>query len=329
MVAFCLVMAIAATWGAPTRSVSAALSEPTAPKPITEHQNDTCNAIVTQVLEALGEACDKVQRNGACYGNNEVTTEPVTQAVPLKFDAVGDKAPVQIIKSLSTSPMNVENGTWGVSLLKLQADLPDTIPGQNVTFVVYGETSIKNTTGDMKAFYLTSGLGIPECKTIPSDGVIVRSPKGFRVTFTVNGVQVSIASTIRLRATAFKAMEIDLVEGHAWITTLAGTQAMEAGQSVSVTLGGPSGMDAVGAPSAPYSTPVDPTLLSMINSLEQLEVFAGTDPALIPGAGDPLSEVIDDGTGTKDGKGKGRQNQGKGQGKGKAPVRETENNGKK
>lgn len=325
MVAFCLV--IAATWGAPTRSVSAALDEPTAPKPITAQQNETCNAIVTQVLEALGEACDKVQRNGACYGNDEVTAEPVTQTVPLKFDAVGDKAPVQIIKNLSTSPMNVEDGTWGVSLLKLQADLPDTMPGQNVTFVVYGETSIKNTTGDMKAFYLTSGLGIPECKAIPSDGVIVRSPKGFRVTFTVNGVQISIASTIRLRATAFKAMEIDLVEGHAWVTTLAGAQTLESGQSVSVILGGLTGMDAVSAPSAPYPTPPDPTLLAMVNSLEQLEVFAGTDLALVPG--DP-SEVIDDGVDGKDEQGKAKQNKGKAIGKGKVPPgKGNENSGKK
>src|SRR5262249_53244372 len=128
-------------------------------------------------------------------------------------------------------------------------------PGQNVTFLVYGDTSINNASGDMQVFYFSSGLGQPVCTQIPIDGILVQSPNHTQVSFTANGVNVTIASTIFMRATPNGSMEIELIEGHARVTTFLGTQILTPGQIVSIPLGGASGLEAVGAPTEPSVAP--------------------------------------------------------------------------
>jgi hypothetical protein len=160
---------------------------------------ETCAQILTRAFQNLQSTCTDIRRNSACYGNNQVKAEPNVGAA-LKFDTAGDRAPIHIIRTLNTSPLDVNAGTWGLSLLKLQANLPDTLPGQNVTFLVFGDTSVENASGDMQSFYFTSGLGNLNCNEAPRDGIVVRSPQHTEVSFTANGVKITIASTIVLRA---------------------------------------------------------------------------------------------------------------------------------
>src|SRR5215510_1544993 len=163
-------------------------------------QQAECQTIVTHALDVLQDACSVLDRNKACYGNNKITTVFNNDAV-LKFQTPGDQVPIKAIKTLVTQKLDVSTGTWGLSLLKLQADLPDTMPGQNVTFLVYGDTSIDNASGDMQVFYFSSGLGQPTCTQLKADGILVQSPNHTQVSFTANGVTVTIASTIFMRAT--------------------------------------------------------------------------------------------------------------------------------
>jgi hypothetical protein len=187
---------------------------------------------------------------------------------------LGDKAPIQVIKTLKTSPLDVKRGTWGISLLKLQANLPNTLPGQSVTFLVFGDTAIQNASGNMQTFYFSSGLGYPECKDVPRDGILVRSPNHTEVTFTANGVQITIASTVMLHATKNGSLEIRLIEGRARVTTASGTQTMQPGQVIRVPLGGSTGLEAVGAPSVPipYSIELPLSVLAL-----RIQPFSGSD----------------------------------------------------
>ena len=111
-------------------------------------------------------------------------------------------------------PLNRQTGTWGLSLLKLQANLPDTNPGQNVTFLVFGDTSVDNVSGDMQTFYFSSTLGTPSCNELPADGIVVRSPNHVQVSFKANGVDITIASTIVMQAVRKGPMSVTLIEGH-------------------------------------------------------------------------------------------------------------------
>jgi hypothetical protein len=219
----------------------------------------TCEEILTRAMQSVQSTCNDVSRNNACYGSNQVKAEPNGGAA-LKFDVVGDRAPIRNIRTMVTSPLNVETGTWGLSLLKLQANLPDTLPGQNVTFLVFGNTSVENVSGDMQSFYFTTGIGNLSCKTVPKDAIVVRSPQHTEITFTANGVQITIASTIVLRAERNKSMSVELVEGSAKLTAAGKSQTLKPGQVSTVTLGGVNGLTATDAPSTPSAAASDAAL---------------------------------------------------------------------
>jgi len=240
----------------------------------------SCEAILTQALAVLQNSCTQLGRNTACYGNNQVTAKPSGNGI-LKFDQVGDTASIQSITSIDTSPMDLTNGLWGLSVLKLQANLPDTLPGQNVTFLIYGNTHVENTSGDMQAFYFSSGLGTPDCKVAPHDGILVKSPNHTRVTFNANGAQITIASTILLQAQPNKVMTVSLIEGHAQVSTASGTQTLLPGQSVSVPLGGSNGLSANGAPAVPVAGETDPTVDTMVTAAQEIGDAAPSEVTLV------------------------------------------------
>src|SRR5258708_21053950 len=188
-------------------------------------QAGSCQAILTKAYQAIQEACGTLDRNKACYVNDNVSAE-LSSAASGSFSMPGDKLPIKVIKSIAASPLDLQKQTWGLSLLKLQANLPDTLPGQNVTFLVYGGTSIENTSGDMRSFYFSSTLGSASCQELPTDGMIVSSPNHMQVTFNANGVQITIASTIVLHAQPNQTMTIGLIEGQAQVKTPGGTQTL-------------------------------------------------------------------------------------------------------
>jgi uncharacterized protein YraI len=110
---------------------------------MTAAQDDTCPTIVQTALANVDELCSDTARNEACYGSLTLTAEAQPDAVDFAFDAPGDIANVADIQSLTLSPMDESTGEWGVSLMRLQANLPDTLPGQNVTVLLFGDVEIK------------------------------------------------------------------------------------------------------------------------------------------------------------------------------------------
>jgi hypothetical protein len=228
-----------------------------------------CQQIVTRAMAAIQTSCDNLGRNKVCYGHNQVKAES-NGNVSLKFDTVGDRTGIQSIRTLVTSPLDLQAGTWGLSLLKLQANLPDSLPGQNLTFLVMGDTSIENTSGNMQVFYFTSGLSNLGCKEAPRDGILIRSPQHTEVTFTANGVDITIASTVMLTAERNKSMRVGLLEGRARVKTKAGVQTLKPGEMTTVPLGGANGLTAIGAPSAPASITPDSTLAPVLTASDKV-----------------------------------------------------------
>ena len=106
--------------------------------------NDVCTTIVRSALQAANSACATTGRNQVCYGNVLGEVVPADGVTDLRFQNVGDIAPVTQIKALQLSPLNEAANQWGVALMQLQANLPDTLPGQNVTFLLFGDVTIEN-----------------------------------------------------------------------------------------------------------------------------------------------------------------------------------------
>jgi hypothetical protein len=270
---FCTVALLVLIILAQRPQVNAATTTSTATP--TQSATLSCEDIVTHALLVLQNTCDKLDRNSACYGNNTIVSDLADTAQ--SFQQPGDKVPLKIVRRLATSPLDTTSGTWGLSLIKAQANLPDTLPGQNITFLIYGDTRLQNPDGKMQAFYFSTGLGASTCAAAPKEALLIRSPDHTKVTFTANGVIVSIASTVMLQAIPNQQMSVHLIEGHATVSTAKGSQTLLPGQAVTIALGGTNGLVPQSAPSKPVQVGMDTASLSMLASLNSV---TGTQPIL-------------------------------------------------
>ncbi|MBL8116488.1 MAG: SH3 domain-containing protein [Anaerolineae bacterium] len=106
-----------------------------------------CSAVVQAALNATDEVCKDTGRNQACYGHIRLEAEPQSPDATFEFNSEGDTVDLAQLGSLRLSPMNVETNTWGVALMKLQADIPNENPA-NVSLLVFGDVELKNAIPD-------------------------------------------------------------------------------------------------------------------------------------------------------------------------------------
>lgn len=102
-----------------------------------------CPEIVRQALNSTNQLCDSTRRNQACYGFINVQAEAQSGIEDFLFEKPGDKTGVDEIQSMRLSPMEVEQGLWGVALMRLQASLPDSDSG-NITLLTFGDVHLEN-----------------------------------------------------------------------------------------------------------------------------------------------------------------------------------------
>ncbi len=334
-----LLISILAVWAPPGTSAqsaqTAAANQPSTPL--------TCAQVVPMVTNNLSAGCNNLDRDQVCYGNRVLTVENQDATAAPPFDQPGQIAPITAFKSITTSPLNLDRGEWGVAALKIKANLPGTTVGQAVTFILYGDTNVANqtpqstetppstsctavTTKDtalltspdqngqtvkqltanstvsvsgkslddqwiigeqgteggwlpvsdiklacdlnslapiddrvpavvtnMSAFYFTTGIGQQaSCRSIPPGGLLVQSTKGTRVAFRANGVDITLGSTVILRAQPNGNMTVSVLEGQAVVSAASQQQTVNAGGELTIPLGGPNGLDASGPPASPY-----------------------------------------------------------------------------
>ncbi len=214
-------------------------------------QDETdCPVLVQAVVENVAEACLETSRNQVCYGNVLLEAEPYPDLTEFALDQPGDIEAVTAMKTLLLSPLDAITGEWGVALMKLQANLPDTLPGQNVTLLAFGDVELESDSEMMTAFYFRSGIGDAACAEAPNSGILVQTPEGAKqIEFVVNGVQIGLASTIYLTAAPEADMVVALLEGSAEVTVDDVTQTLIPGTQVSIPL------DADLQPTAPPTEP--------------------------------------------------------------------------
>jgi len=214
-------------------------------------QTDTCPMMVETALEAVGDACNDIGRNEVCYGNNMLTALDFDDVPVNELSEVGDSMDISGIGSITTAAFDLDSETWGVAVLVLQADLPDSLPGQNITFVVFGDTQVTSEfipeeqgnddfSAPMQVFSLSTGVGQLECEGVPPDGVLIQSPSDTTVHFLINGIEVEIGSTVFIEYTGGVLIVTNL-DGSVTVTHSGVTQMIEPGYSVSVSVDGEPG----------------------------------------------------------------------------------------
>lgn len=268
-------------------------------------QDEDCPSIVTAALATTQDACLDTGRNQACYGNVTLAMEPWPDMDEVVFEQQGDMVDLGTVRTLTLGAMDVEANEWGVALLRLQANLPDTLPGQNVTFLMFGDVEIENAVetprldagGDadalapMQAFYFRSGMGDAGCAESPNSGIMIQTPEGQgEIQLTVNGVEVVLGSTAfiqtRLEDDSGE-MRINLLEGVATVTAFDETRFVTAGTRVRVPVDGD--LEATGPPSEvePYDV-ADVAALPGGNLAEEIVLSSPLDTGEVVAAGDDM-----------------------------------------
>jgi hypothetical protein len=107
-------------------------------------QDNICSTIVQDAISIVQNECAPTGRNQACYGYVQLQATPREGVENFSFEQTGDLANVADVETLRLSSLNEEENTWGIALMKLQANLPAALPGQNVTFVLFGNVEIQN-----------------------------------------------------------------------------------------------------------------------------------------------------------------------------------------
>ncbi len=207
----------------------------------------SCEKLISSALELSDSSCNQIGSNQVCYGNVHLDAE-LNPSVPSDFETVGDVIGVQNLLSLSASPLNLDSREWGIALFKLEANIAYTTPGELATFIVFGNTDLTNESGDMQAFYFSSGFGQIICEAVPFDGIYVIMPDGSGINFTANGTDIKLFGEGLLEAQRDQKLRLSVVRGSGEVTANGQSQPVGEGWSVGVPL---NGLDPSGSPSAP------------------------------------------------------------------------------
>lgn len=106
--------------------------------------DSSCPALVELALSEVGNNCADLPRNSACYGFNRVNSTFAETVANEFFSRPADRAALASMKTIQTSALDLDLGEWGVAVLNVQANVPDTLPGQAVTFLLMGDTQVEN-----------------------------------------------------------------------------------------------------------------------------------------------------------------------------------------
>jgi hypothetical protein len=243
-----------------------------------------CPALVENALSRAQTSCAIMRGNQACYGYQSLEAQLQDGLSPFAFNGVGDITPVDTIQSLQMSPLNPATDEWGVTLLRVRADISPDQPNQNVTMLAFGAVSIDpDENGEyqpMQAFAFRTGDAASGCTNITENGLIIQTPEGVgRVTLWINDVRVRIGSTVLFQAQPAGDLIISTFEGHAEVQAQGETQEATTGMRVRVPL------DAAMHPSAPPTIPeaFDMTMIGLNTLLDVATSFTdGSVRQLIP-----------------------------------------------
>jgi len=107
-------------------------------------QSGACPEAIQQALQSANQFCANAGRNQVCYGNTLISATNWEGAPLPDFGQPGQLVNAADVASLVTAPFDLATKNWGVAVMRLQANIPDTLPGQNVTFVVFGDVQLQN-----------------------------------------------------------------------------------------------------------------------------------------------------------------------------------------
>ncbi len=171
--------------------------------------NAACPALVEMALTQVGNNCADLGRNSACYGFNQLFAR-FNQAVDSNFfQKPSDRVALALLSSIQTAPLDLDLKQWGISVMNVQANVPDTLPGQAVTFLLLGDSEIENAV-------------LPDAQTVPAVTVILQTGADLRSSALPDGAIIGkLAAGTVVDADAISqdgtALRLVLNEASGWV----------------------------------------------------------------------------------------------------------------
>jgi hypothetical protein len=103
-----------------------------------------CPTLVVQALKEVGDSCGGLGRNSACYGFNRVNATFSDTVAEDFFSKPSDQSKLKQLQSINTAALNESLKEWGVAVMSVQANIPDSLPGQAVSFILLGDVQVDN-----------------------------------------------------------------------------------------------------------------------------------------------------------------------------------------
>lgn len=105
---------------------------------------NTCLPIVVQSLSQFGTNCADTESNGVCAGSESVTFILDDEQMSELLAEPGDSAVLTTVQTVQTSALDRTDRTWGLSLLNVQANLPQFLDDPYVKYIMLGGIEVEN-----------------------------------------------------------------------------------------------------------------------------------------------------------------------------------------
>ena len=109
-----------------------------------------CAQIVQDALTQLGNVCAANSAGQSCIGFPEVTATFSEEVDDNFFTQPGDIADLTLLDTVTTSPLNIDDETGGLSIINTSANLPtevvDSLNGKGVLYLVFGGLEVSEAT---------------------------------------------------------------------------------------------------------------------------------------------------------------------------------------
>lgn len=106
--------------------------------------DEDCPVFIEQALNQVGDSCAFLPRNSMCYGFNRVDATFTEAVAEDFFTKPSDQTELTTLETVAAAPLDAAIEQWGIAVMSVQANIPDTLPGQSVKFILLGDVEVTN-----------------------------------------------------------------------------------------------------------------------------------------------------------------------------------------
>lgn len=174
-----------------------------------------CVALANRAVESLAANCTESSVGAVCYGHKGVEvvfSEPFRNTV---FSDIGNRTALPLVKTVRTLPLDLAIDTFGAALIGFGVPSEGDQPVLAPTAVLLGDVALQHipTGGPEKKTTFVAKIGHEAACPAARNQVILASPEGLGVEFSLNGAGVILNGVATLSSQTENAMTITVQRG--------------------------------------------------------------------------------------------------------------------